>query len=100
MAGHNKSYTGPILKIYDLIFSRKPELDSRTIRKFFRFQFLELEASFLKCSFSKTLRTIKNIDQILKDSTRMNKEKTFSGGFGDLIRTLVQLLTIGQISKS
>ena len=90
LAGHDKSYIGPILKIYDLIVSRKPELDSRIFCKFFYFQFLELQASFLKFSFSKTLKTIKkHRSSFLKNRYEWTKRKHFRGDLGFRNRLIV-----------
>ena len=38
LAGHDKSQTGPILKIYNLIFSKKHELHYRIVSIFFSFR--------------------------------------------------------------
>ena len=68
LAGHDKFYTASILKIYDIIFSKKPELDSVSV---FRVKNEFLEFSVVKDTESDQNKAIKSS----KNFCCMNKQR-------------------------
>ena len=65
LAGHDKSYTRPILKIYELIFSLDPQLDTSIFLHRFWFPLYGAISEFLKIvDFENTESDPENVDQI------------------------------------